>query len=181
MVCAEVCAEVLSSCDFSIFLAPFAPCAFGIRLNCLKMSRCMSLTCMFFLIALPKGRARFGPHVGGPRGGPRRSRDRLGSDPFSSCGSGSLFGPFRGPLGVVLERLWPHFGPSWAHFVSSWARLGSFLATPCGILESYNPYMPISSSTDQPFNPWFVNTLHPGPADCAKRLNKKTEECPRKS
>ena len=61
----------------------------------------------------------------GPRGGPRRSWDRLGSDPFSSCVSGSLFGPFRGHLGVVLGRLWPHFGPAWALWGPFWVVLGS--------------------------------------------------------
>ena len=81
MVCAEVCAEVLFSCDFSIFLAPVAPCAVGIGMHCLKMSKCMSLTCMFLLIALPEGRARFGPHFGGPRG----VQDGLGIVLCTSC------------------------------------------------------------------------------------------------
>ena len=80
-------------------------------------------------------------------GGPRRSWDRLGSVLLSSCDSGSLFKASWMPLGVVL-------GCSWGHFWPSWELLGSFLGTPDGILKSYNPigYIPINSSTDQPFN-----------------------------
>ena len=54
-----------------------------------------------------------------------------------------FFGASWVPLGVVLGRLWPRFG-------SSWALLGSFLGTPCRILESYNPICP---STHQLINP----------------------------
>ena len=36
--------------------------------------------------------------------------------------------------------------------------------------------MPINSSTYQPFNPWPLSTLQPGPADCAKRLNPPPPE-----
>ena len=53
------------------------------------------------------------------------------------------------PIGCLLESFWGvfgivlgHLGLSWARFGSSWALLGSFLATPCSILESYNPICP---------------------------------------
>ena len=85
-----------------------------------------------------------------PLGGPRRSWYRLGSVLFSSCSLGSLFSPSRAPLGVVLGRFGRRFGPSWARFGSSWALLGSFLGTPDGMFESYNPKFP---STHQPINP----------------------------
>ena len=77
------------------------------------------------------------------------------------------------PLGLLLGSFWVasglvlgHLGLSWARFGSSWALLGSFLGTPDGILESYNPICPL---THQPFNPWLVNTLQPGPAVCVLR------------
>ena len=97
----------------------FFACSFS------KMSRCMFSTFMFVFIALPDGRARFGAHLGKPRGGPRQSWDRLGSDPFSPCGSGSLFAPSWAPLAVVLGPFWPHFGPSWGLLGPFWVVLGS--------------------------------------------------------
>ena len=61
------------------------------------------------------------------------------------------------PLGCLLESFWGvfglvlgHLGLSWVRFWSSWALLGSFLVTPCSILESFNPICP---STHQLINP----------------------------
>ena len=51
---------------------------------------------------------------------------------------GLLLGSSWGAFGSVLGRL----GLSWARFGSSWALLGSFLGTPDGMLESYNPKFP---------------------------------------
>ena len=56
---------------------------------------------------------------------------------------------FFGPLGRLLGSSWValglvlnHLGLSWARFGSSWALLGSFLGSPDGMLESYNPKFP---------------------------------------
>ena len=56
---------------------------------------------------------------------------------------------FFGPLGRLLGSSWvalgvvlDHLGLSWARFGSSWALLGSFLGSPDGMLESYNPKFP---------------------------------------
>ena len=51
---------------------------------------------------------------------------------------GRLLGSSWGAFGSVLGRL----GLSWARFGSSWALLGSFLGSPDGMLESYNPKFP---------------------------------------
>ena len=93
-----------------------------------------------------------------PRGGPRRSQDRLGSVLFSSCRSGSLFWSSWAPLRVVFGR--------------SGGRFGAFSAFQ--LIDSTHQLInsliqPINSSTYRLINPWPFGTFLPGPADCALR------------
>ena len=75
--------------------------------------------CIFFgsvLVPLwaPKWVPRGGADCAKRRfGDPRRSRDRLGSILFSSCGSRSLLLPSWAPFGVVCGCSWGRFGAFW--------------------------------------------------------------------
>ena len=60
-----------------------------------------------------------------------------------------VWGRFFGPLWHFLGSSWvgfalvlDHLGLSWARFGSSLALLGSFLGSPDGMLEPYNPKFP---------------------------------------
>ena len=81
--------------------------------------------------------------------GPGAVQDGLGIVLVRSFFRLAIRDHFFGPLGCLLESFWGvfglvlgHLGLSWARFGSSWALRGSFLGSPDGMLESYNPKFP---------------------------------------
>ena len=101
--------------------------------------------------------------------GPGAVQDGLGIVLVRSFFRLALRDRFFQPIGCLLESFWGafgivlgHLGLSWARFGSSWALLGSFLATPCSVLESYNPICPSTHRLINPSTQDFSALCDPG-------------------